>query len=136
MNIDKVKKIVEEFPELFNNGQYFSIDCGDGWFNIIYNLCKQLTNISKWENYNINVLQIKEKYGTLRFYTDTETDIMTACIEYAESRSAYTCEECGNIGFTRGGSWLKTLCTEHAIKYNYNLKSWEKEDYKGNNNEL
>lgn len=59
--------------------------------------------------------QVKEKFGTLRYYFGTtksgvESDIMYAIERWAENRSASTCESCGKFGELRGDSWVITLC--------------------------
>ena len=67
-----------------------------------------------------SALQIKEKYGTLRWYwtgrlsNEAEARAEEA-IDLAEARSACTCETCGKSGrlFNRGG-WFMTACAEHA----------------------
>jgi len=58
--------------------------------------------------------QVKEKYGTLRFYYDGGDDIVDGIERMAESMSAVTCETCGAPGVARGGGWIKTLCDAHA----------------------
>ncbi len=58
--------------------------------------------------------QVKEKFGTLRFYYSGGDDYISGLCSMAESMSAVTCEECGNPGKTVGGGWLTTLCKEHA----------------------
>ena len=58
--------------------------------------------------------QIKEKFGTLRFYYSGGDEYISGLASMAESMSAVTCEECGNPGKTVGGGWLTTLCKEHA----------------------
>ncbi len=58
--------------------------------------------------------QVKEKFGTLRFYYSGGDDYISGLASMAESMSAVTCEECGNPGKTVGGGWLTTLCKEHA----------------------
>lgn len=56
--------------------------------------------------------QVKEKFGTLRFYMTGSTDEMEAIITEAERRSAVTCEECGKPGKLVGGGWVYTRCRE------------------------
>jgi len=63
--------------------------------------------------------QIKEKYGTLRFYwTGTlspEADArVEEAIDLAEARSCVTCEICGESGVLHGPSWFTTRCALHA----------------------
>jgi hypothetical protein len=58
--------------------------------------------------------QVKEKYGTLRFYYRGGNEEISGMVEMAESMSGVTCEVCGSVGKTRGGGWVRTLCDEHA----------------------
>jgi hypothetical protein len=63
--------------------------------------------------------QIKEKYGTLRFYWDGDLSPRAAArveeaIDLAEARSAVTCEICGQPGVLHGGRWVTTRCAQHA----------------------
>lgn len=59
---------------------------------------------------------MKEKFGTLHFYMNMETEEMSRAIREAEGRSASACEVCGRPGTLRGGGWLKTLCGAHAAE--------------------
>jgi len=54
--------------------------------------------------------QVKEKFGTLRFYMDGATDEMYDAINEAERLSATTCESCGLPGKVIGGGWIRVLC--------------------------
>ena len=60
------------------------------------------------------VSQIKEKYGTLRFYMNFETSEMSEITSMAETLSEVTCEQCGQIGRLRGKGWYYVSCNEHA----------------------
>jgi hypothetical protein len=55
--------------------------------------------------------QVKEKFGTLRFYYTGGDDVIDGMVRMAESMTEVTCEECGNIGERRGGGWIHTYCT-------------------------
>jgi hypothetical protein len=57
--------------------------------------------------------QVKEKFGTLRFYYTGGDDEISGMVRMAESMSGVTCEECGNPGTTGGQGWLVTLCETH-----------------------
>ena len=58
--------------------------------------------------------QIKEKFGTLRFYFTGGDQYTTSLIDQAEIDSEKICEYCGNPGsLDTEKSWLKTLCEEH-----------------------
>jgi hypothetical protein len=60
--------------------------------------------------------QVKEKFGTLRFYYNGGDDYISGLVSMAESMSGVTCETCGSPGTRTGGGWIKTACTEHSGK--------------------
>jgi hypothetical protein len=62
-------------------------------------------------------MQVKEKFGTLRFYYSGGDDVIDGMVSIAESLSAVTCEECGSPGSTRDGGWIRTLCDKHEAEY-------------------
>lgn len=84
-----------------------AIGCvGKGWRPIVerlYNLCVE---------YNVDVHQVKEKFGGLRFYTGGAPPEFHEAVRVAENESYRTCENCGNPGKPRGGGWIKTLCDD------------------------
>ena len=55
--------------------------------------------------------QVKEKFGSLRFYYTGGDDVIDGMVRMAESMTEVTCEECGNVGERRGGGWVHTYCT-------------------------
>lgn len=62
--------------------------------------------------------QVKEKFGTLRFYwtgnglSDRASYKIYGAVSLAEWMSSVTCEECGRPGTLRRGGWLVTMCEE------------------------
>jgi hypothetical protein len=60
-------------------------------------------------------VQVKEKFGGLRFYTNGATDIQDAYITFAEMISVRTCEVCGKPGKRTSDGWIRTLCKEHMV---------------------
>jgi len=83
---------------------------GKGWKQIVLDLCADLRHLG-WDG---RLVQIKEKFGGLRFYINAGSLDVRKRISEAERLSSSTCEECGQPGCLRNGSWLKTLCDEHA----------------------
>lgn len=80
---------------------------------------------------SIQVLQVKEKYGGLRFYFNSsggrsgEQDEIEGMVNLAESMSYGTCEFCGttkNVGQTQG--WITTCC-EKCFKEKTNMAKWK-----------
>ena len=59
-------------------------------------------------------VQVKEKFGGLRFYVQAATDKHYNFISFAESMSYRTCEECGAPGKRYTDGWHRTLCDIHA----------------------
>lgn len=91
------------------------IECREGWYNIIQVLCEALEDQSKRFGAPTPVVQqVKEKYGTLRFYADNCSETQDALIYMAEELSGRTCEVCGRPGQRRAQGWTETTCDEHA----------------------
>ena len=80
---------------------------GKGWSSLIDKIYDNL----RPETY---VMQVKEKFGGLRFYVGGATQKEFAIIEKAEELSYEICEECGKPGILREDlGWKLTLCDEH-----------------------
>ena len=82
-------------------------ECGSGWNKLICDLIKDLINIG----WNKEIAQIKEKFGTLRFYPGGCTDEQWKLIGEAERKSSTICEYCGSKDaklYTDG--WHTTEC--------------------------
>lgn len=58
-------------------------------------------------------VQVKEKFGTLRFYYSGGDDIVSGIVRMAESISSVTCEICGDAGNSSSYGWIRTLCEKH-----------------------
>jgi hypothetical protein len=84
----------------------FEFECGDGWELIIRKLAEKL------EPMGVVATQVKEKFGTLRFYTSGGSDAAYEAIDDATDESARTCEVCGDYGELRGRGWMQTLCDD------------------------
>lgn len=57
------------------------------------------------------VIQVKEKFGGLRFYIRGGDEFIHNIIHMAEEISFYVCEECGSTkNITTEGKWTLTLC--------------------------
>lgn len=95
----------------------FGIETGDGWFDLLWKLCLV---IEKNMPRQFTVAQIKEKFGTLRFYTYGGNDTVDELVALAEEDSSVICEDCGKPGRMRIVSgWYRVQCTKC-------LKAWKK----------
>ena len=132
MNDKLEKQLYSKYPDIFREKDLdetrsclaWGIECDDGWYDLIDNLCKELKNIQNKYPVNIVAKQIKEKFGDLRFYYDilnNEEDgefdskkiIKEVCdtVSRYELLSAKTCEKCGQPGrLDTSKPWWKTLC--------------------------
>lgn len=94
-----------------NPGQPFDGErshVGRGWYGIVKELIEDLIKIG-WDR---ELLQIKEKLGTLRFYLNDRRPEYLVRIEAAGERSAKVCELCGQSGTVRvaQSGWYFTRC--------------------------
>jgi len=78
-------------------------DSDTGWFSLIDKLSERLEEVNNYlSDGHIHAAQVKNKFGGLRFYVDTENvsaadyDMIQAFIAEAESLSYITCELCSD----------------------------------------
>jgi len=103
---DTLRALLERIPDGW--GRW--IQCGAGWYPILVRLEERLGVIDP----DYRVLQIKEKFGTLRLYLAGRSDELGKAA-VAEAESARTCELCGSPGHLRTReSWLRTVCDDCA----------------------
>lgn len=90
------------------------IAAGMGWFGLIEETLEQIDATLLPEDVEaFRITDVKEKYGTLRIYTDNAPDAVEVIIEVAERRSALTCDRCGEYGRVGGRRWLACRCGRH-----------------------
>lgn len=99
--------------------ELFGVECGKGWHKLIEPLILYINeyNKNKSKEEQIQILQIKEKFGELRFYTNFGTEELHKMIEEAEEKSYNVCETCGAekyVGSTTQG-WITTICIDCLI---------------------
>ena len=166
---EKYPKIfVNRHADMSTTAMCWGLEVGDGWYNLIDTLCEALTytyttsiKVDEKDGKHLGIKpyadsyyftveppqviadQVKEKFGTLRFYyhleynernnylletekypdlqqiVDRYSDYINGIIHFAEIASGRTCEETGQPGelHATGGSrkgWLKTVSKEYA----------------------
>lgn len=114
------------FPRPLINDE--PIRCGDGWYFLLDNLCRMLQyhlgELPPEEREKYRAVQVKEKFGTLRFYLNrTPPNALHPInreIAGAEWASALFCDVCGKPGLARSGDGverpmlIRTRCDEHV----------------------
>jgi hypothetical protein len=94
-SLENMMKDLDERGVLHNHGWTVNA-VGKGWAPIVTALL-QLCN-----HHGVVVTQVKEKFGTLRFYVGGAPDWIHSLIDYAEAATAHVCESCG----LRNNAWL------------------------------
>ncbi|HJV74739.1 MAG TPA: hypothetical protein VJ654_10995 [Noviherbaspirillum sp.] len=126
-----MQKLYDAFPRLYRGrdlplqaslmSQGFC--CGDGWFELIWNLSKDIEQIAYNEGRNPaadtwpEATQVKEKFGSLRFHLrfNTCSAPMRTLLESARDASEHICEECGQPGTpVQQHHGIQALCPHHA----------------------
>jgi hypothetical protein len=121
------RQLCEKYPLIFADRNksmmetcmFWGFEHGDGWYPIIDSLCGNIQNHIDWQNRQeekvpqVVATQVKEKFGTLRFYYNGGDDVVDGMVRIAESWSAVACEECGAPGTQNSRGWIKTLCETH-----------------------
>ncbi len=126
MNAEHTRQLLIEFPDLFAHGEELGamhpavggFGCADGWFMLLHRLCRRLAELDREQPAGQALLrarQVKQKFGTLRFYLDGGDAAVGLAVNAAEEESARTCERCGGPGELRERrGWFATLCTHDA----------------------
>lgn len=122
------QKILDAFPELYRICKCF--ECGKGWYDILFDLSNDIYTYCKKhgirlgpeeigsdiEDRGIYVTQVKEKYGTLRFYLSCSPKEIDDFVKKAQRKSEETCEVCGLEGkLYEERGWLQVRCREHGL---------------------
>lgn len=126
MSPELQEKLYAEYPAIFRQKDLsasmtcmcWGITCNDGWFNLIDTLCAFIKyKVEQHGSDNVEALQVKEKFGGLRFYHTSNDPEIRGAVQITERLSLCTCERCGtmeNVGRTEKGSKgfaiIKTLC--------------------------
>ena len=128
--------LIQKYPRIFKKINY--VECGRGWSKLLHNLCSVLDSHISNVEYRINnpdspgnqyyndafkskeqldsitAVQVKEKFGGLRFYMSATDEYMSGAIAMAEKMSHYICDVCGETGSTKTiGGWYVTVCQKH-----------------------
>ena len=131
------KEIMKNYPKIFRDKDEdmtrtcmcWGLECPDAWAPLIERLCDSLQFHSDHNGApQVVADQVKEKFGTLRFYYHTEypegaeTDprregMLAGIVMTYEDMTETICAECGsNKGVTSTKGWITYLCGECMVK--------------------
>lgn len=130
MKPDLEEQLFKKHPKIFSQKDLpmdqtcmcWGIDTGDGWFNLIDELCSKLELICGLACVDVpQAVQVKEKWGQLRFYHNGVTtdmpeidNLIDFIVDAYEELSGHICDVCGdwgNIDTTQ--SWYRSRCSKH-----------------------
>lgn len=107
MNNELTEKLYAEFPYLYRghtkspqeSSMCWGFECGDGWFTLIHNLSRELTDyLEKHPTVELEVVQVKSKFGTFRYYVEGGDENIDKLIDAASERANQVCELTGKEG--------------------------------------
>lgn len=110
---------------------------GYGWDGLIENLAAAIDREIERDpslaqgDTPFQILQMKEKFGTLRFYYAGGNDRIRGLVDMTENLSGSVCEICGTLGTLckrKNGTWIKTLCEDCATRMEYEILSEQNPD--------
>ncbi len=112
--------LMRRYPQIFGPGPWhiddtmlgWGLTIGDGWVPLLERLCAGLSLVIAGDDLaEFRALQVKEKFGSLRFYARGGNERTSALIDGAVYASERICEGCGipsKIRSRRG--WYTTIC--------------------------
>ena len=119
--------LCRRYPEIFKDRNGDPVEtamctgfcCGEGWFDIIDELCADITaSVTAGEAALVVATQVKSKTGLMRFYFKGQFgaeghEQVRELIRLAQQKSERTCEECGQ---TDGVWYLGAVCASCGKK--------------------
>ena len=131
MNRRYTLTLVGQFPRLYrgwyssdpHRSMTYGFECGDGWFRLLYTLSQQIEAYCQQhpEAAELIAVQVKQKFGELRFYVCPLVPAIQQMIEQARVQSRQTCERTGKPGemCRDPNGYYQTLCPEAATEFGF-----------------
>ena len=111
---------MSRYPEVFGPGPWhdqptpirYGLGIADGWMPLLDRLCEDLVRIIRKDRLTrFRVVQVKEKFGSLRVHAKGGNRRTRDIIDAADRESSGMCERCGSHGKTvNEEDWWRTLC--------------------------
>lgn len=149
---EEYNRLISEYPFLKRRNRWSDEECDDcykfddgteDWFTELSempdgwriafgeDMCKELKELLVKYNYldGYRIMQIKEKYGTLRWYDNgfpkDGWNEYVAWLNKYENLSKFICIKCGKPATHITKSWISPYCTECALKIEHDSNGWE-----------
>ena len=138
MRKELVDTLYERYPAIFAEFQRpdaeengYKIWCKDGWFELINTLCEQLQYWAFTRKTPQPIaMDVKEKFGALRFVAQNENAEQRGAIRMAQTMSTRLCEVCGAPGrLIVDGCTIMTRCEQHTHEGAILVEENERREY-------
>jgi Mor family transcriptional regulator len=110
-------KLTKRFPGILGE---VSLDVPNSWENIIYAICSLIEKEVEERGIDpIRAVQVKEKFGGLRFYLEGRDERVETMIDHFEYLATTVCAKCGSfkdVSLTKS-AWLLYYCIDCREKY-------------------
>lgn len=113
-NYQEYKDLIQKYPQQFKDIHSYTYAIFPiGWMSLVIELIDKCIAI----NPNFEIVQIKEKFGGLRFYINGRNPDIEPIIHEYEGKCYHTCIKCGKPGDIKYGSkaWISPYCEQHRI---------------------
>jgi hypothetical protein len=124
MDAELQDQLYQRYPAIFaerllpatETAMCWGITIGNGWYQLIDGLCAQLQRETDRDGAaQVVAAQVKEKFGTLRFYAHDLSDRQSGMIALAIELSGRICDVCGAPGAPVNIQRMPaTRCIAHA----------------------
>lgn len=120
----KLEDLQNDFPGVFDGAKY--VDVGIGWRGLVSDFVLEALP----HDPSLEVLEIKEKWGSMRIWCDTPVLDARLAKGKAEIKSGMTCEVCGDEGYVLRPppgryAWWRCRCYTHS---SLDQKSWPRRE--------
>jgi len=121
MNDENTKKLLTTYPLLYRNLREWGFECGDGWFDLVWQLSAEIELAARHEGIPESsdswpaVGVLKNKLGDLRVqFNAPVSDNIRGLVEKARDKSVEICEICAAPCKSEPKSvqmkWIEPLC--------------------------
>lgn len=117
--------LIADYPGVFDTARY--VDVGIGWLGLV----RDFVSVALPHDLSLTVHELKEKWGSLKIWTDTPVLEAKLARGKAEIKSGLVCEVCGESGYVRRPppgrmAWWRCRCDEHASE---DQRSWPRREH-------
>lgn len=120
-------EMFERFPFIRREDDGFSSDCWlddmpEGWASSFgIDMCEEIKQALVEENLldSYSIIQIKEKFGELRWYDNVSFPKINNIIEKYRQKSIRTCIKCGKPAVKVSLDWISPWCADCAPHSNH-----------------